>query len=126
MAQVVFDELEPLRLHRFKDGHGNLYYRGIYLCDTLENPEYFITPGIYPIKWTYSPKFKNFRFEIGDVPGRTRLLIHEGNYIHDSKGCVLVGVRSGAVLQYSVITLQRINRIIHDIQLPYIEIRNID
>lgn len=122
---IVFSELEPLRVVRNKDGFGTMYYRGVYLCDTLENPEFIIADGLYPIKWTYSPKFNAFRFEIGDVPGRSRLLIHEGNYIKDSKGCLLVGVRADKVLQYSVITLQRINRVIHEIELPYIDLKTI-
>lgn len=121
---VVFSEVEPIRLFRGLDGFGTLYYRGVYLCDTLENNQFLIKPGCYPLKWTYSPKFKAFRFEVGDVPGRSRLLIHEGNYVGDSKGCILVGVRADKVLQYSVITLRRINRVIHDISIPLIEIRN--
>lgn len=119
---IVFSEVEPIKLFRNSDGFGSLHYRGVYLCDTLENNEFLIKPGTYPLKWTYSPKFKAFRFEVGDVPGRSRLLIHEGNYVGDSKGCILVGVRADKVLQYSVITLRRINRIIHDIQIPLIEI----
>lgn len=121
---IVFSEIEPIKLVRQFDGFGTLYYRGVYLCDTLENNEFLIKPGCYPLKWTYSPKFKAFRFEVGDVPGRTRLLIHEGNYVGDSKGCVLVGVRAGSVLHYSVVTLRRINRVIHDISIPLIEISN--
>lgn len=125
MADIVFSELEPIYVNRQKDGFGSMYYRGVYLCDTLENPDYIIPDGEYSLKWSYSPKFKGFRYEIGEVPGRSRILIHEGNYIKDSKGCLLVGVRAGSVLQYSVVTLHRINRNIHDIVIPFISLKTV-
>lgn len=123
---VTFSDVEPLRLYRYPDGFGKLYYRGIFLCDTGENNDLKIPPGEYHLGWTYSPKFKAFRYEVLDVPGRSRILIHEGNYpLKDSKGCILVGVRAQNVLQYSVITLQRINLNIRSIEIPYINIREV-
>lgn len=126
MANVIFPETEPLRLVRFKDGFGKMFYRGVYLCDTGENVDKIIPDGTYRLSWTYSPKFKAFRYMISDVPNRTRILIHEGNYpAKDSLGCVLVGVRKDNVLQYSSITLQRLNYNISCIEIPYIEITTI-
>lgn len=123
---VSFPETEPLRLTRLFDGFGKLYYRGVYLCDTGENTDLMIPDGLYHLVWTYSPKFKAFRYMIDGVPGRSRILIHEGNYpMKDSKGCVLVGIRKGVVLQYSVITLERLNFNIKSIEIPYIDIKTI-
>lgn len=34
-------------------------------------------------------------FELENVPGRTGILIHKGNYNHDSEGCILIGLGYG-------------------------------
>lgn len=106
------------------DSFGEMYYRGVYLCDTLENPDYIIKTGVYNLVYTYSPRFKRFLYEIKGVVGRSRLLIHSGNYMNDSKGCVLVGVRKSMVLQYSVITLNRVNKVLHDCNIKVVKIQN--
>jgi len=49
-----------------------------------------IPPGEYIAKRYSSNKYKN-TFEIQNVPGRTYILIHIGNFKSDSKGCILVG-----------------------------------
>lgn len=49
-----------------------------------------IPEGVYSMKKHRSPKFKN-SFWIQDVPGRSEILIHAGNYHHQILGCVLVG-----------------------------------
>jgi hypothetical protein len=49
-----------------------------------------IPEGTYKITEHLSPKFGNC-LKINDVPDRTDILIHCGNWIHDTKGCILVG-----------------------------------
>ena len=39
-----------------------------FTCPTLENADFIIPAGIYPVKLTWSPKFKKFLPEIQDVP----------------------------------------------------------
>jgi hypothetical protein len=34
-------------------------------------------------------------WEVMDVPGRTYILIHQGNYVRDTAGCILVGLSQG-------------------------------
>lgn len=48
-----------------------------------------IPTGIYTCKRTNSPKFGE-TFEILNVPNRTNILFHQGNFIHDTQGCILV------------------------------------
>lgn len=123
LARNYFHGLEPLLLVRSSDSIGSLYFRDIFICDTLEHPNYLIDEGFYKLRLTYSPKFKSDRYEIFDVPGRSRLLIHEGCYIKDSKGCVLVGVaNANNTLSYSQITLKRVMRIIKDCSILFIKI----
>ena len=50
-----------------------------------------IPEGKYTVHRIYSPKFGNC-FHVLDVPGRTEILIHRGNYNKDTRGCILVGM----------------------------------
>lgn len=68
------------------------------ICHTLELPWRFNTPnsssipaGVYPTFRGHSEKFGSC-FYLGSVPGRVGILIHPGNSIKDTKGCILVGL----------------------------------
>lgn len=71
----------------------------IFECKTLELPwlnnqvqKSCIPAGKYQVVTRFSPKFRN-HFHVLDVPGRTWILIHAGNYYTDILGCILVGQR---------------------------------
>jgi hypothetical protein len=51
-----------------------------------------IPAGRYLCRRVNSPHFGE-TFEITDVPGRTHILLHKGNMLADTRGCVLVGER---------------------------------
>ena len=57
---------------------------------TLENADYLIPAGTYPVENTWSPKFKKFLPLIMDVPDRDGIRIHKGTIPEHSKGCVLL------------------------------------
>ena len=70
---------------------------------TLERPWIFnerkvscIPTGTYLVKPHVSPKFGRC-FKIQDVKGRSDILIHAGNMVDDTLGCVLVGLSRGSV-----------------------------
>ena len=70
---------------------------------TLERPWVFnerkvscIPTGTYLVKRHTSPKFGQC-FKIQDVKGRSDILIHSGNVVADTIGCVLVGLTKGSV-----------------------------
>lgn len=60
-----------------------------------------IPPGTYPVSWRESRRWK--AFHIRNVPGRSCILIHAGNFAGDVakgfkthvQGCVLLGTRWG-------------------------------
>ena len=60
---------------------------------TLENADYIIPVGTYPVLVTFSPRFKRMLPLIGNVPGRSGIRIHGGSKPEHSKGCVLVSAR---------------------------------
>lgn len=120
-----FEGIESLSLVRddSMNGLGRLYFRGIYLCDTLENPDFFMPTGTYPLKISYSPHFKTFLPEVV-IEGHSGVRIHAANSVKDLKGCFGVGVRlsSGALLGYSTITLDRIIYNIKSCNIRYFKI----
>ena len=61
-----------------------------YTYDTLENADFLIPAGTYPLKKTYSPRFKKLLPLIDEVPGRDGIRIHLGTRPEHSSGCVLV------------------------------------
>lgn len=78
---------------------GHLYINGTKFCDTLEPPltrreHPGILPGRYRLVSYPSAKFKAIRPLVEGVHGRSGILIHEGNCVADTQGCILVGVNS--------------------------------
>lgn len=119
--KIYPNAVEALSLVRDLDnsGLGRLYFRDVFLCDTLENPEKFMPYGFYTMCVNHSPKFKR-ELPLIAVPKHSGIRIHQGNYIKDSSGCVLVGVRSSnKTLSYSLITLERIISVIRGCNIKY-------
>lgn len=113
---------EPLTLVRDLSGRGSgkLYFRDVYICDTLENPDCFMPLGIYPLCINTSPRFK-MQLPLISIPKHSGVRIHSGNYVYQSKGCVLVGIYidKNLSLSYSKITLERVIHIIAGCNIKY-------
>ena len=56
---------------------------------SLENADFLIPSGTYPLERTWSPRFKKRLAEIQNVPERTGIRIHMGTKPEHSQGCVL-------------------------------------
>jgi len=50
-----------------------------------------IPPGTYDVEIIHSVRFGDC-FLVKDVPDRDAILIHKGNFVSDTKGCILVGM----------------------------------
>lgn len=89
---------------------GRLYVDGAYQCDTLEPPvrdlnrngvfdngekkvagHTAIPYGTYDVVVNISPKFKRLLPRLLRVPQFDGVLIHRGNAVKDTAGCILVG-----------------------------------
>lgn len=57
---------------------------------TLEPPDTIIPPGIYDVVPYFSPAHQHTCFLLKDVPGHDGVEMHIGNYLKDTKGCILV------------------------------------
>lgn len=88
--------------HGEKQTLGNLFVLDecnevVYDCETLE-PAWednqrnisCIPEGLYEVEKRHSRKFKN-HFHIKDVEGRKWILIHDGNFRKNTRGCIIVG-----------------------------------
>lgn len=89
-----------VRRHYFSENYtiGKLYIDGGYFCDTLEpsttaKEHPAVKIGIYSLVIAWSPKFGSYMPRI-EVPNRSGILFHVGNYPHDTKGCVLLGLNT--------------------------------
>jgi Family of unknown function (DUF5675) len=80
-----------------KDDNGS---KIAYTCEEpwLDNsPDRSCIPtGAYQVEPYSSPKFSDV-WQITGVPGRGAILIHNGNTINDTHGCVLVGDSLGVI-----------------------------
>lgn len=56
---------------------------------SLENADFLIPSGTYPLNRTWSPRFKKRLAEIQNVPERTGIRIHMGTKPEHSQGCIL-------------------------------------
>ena len=65
---------------------------------TIENADFIIPAGTYPLERTWSPKFKKLLPIIEEVPEREGIRIHMGTKPEHSIGCVLVGAMAAANL----------------------------
>ena len=85
---------------------------------TLENADFLIAPGKYPLRLTWSPRFKKLTPEVCDVPDRAGLRFHLGTKPEHSQGCVLLQPEALANLK---IFINRIKNSYEDEEL-FIEI----
>ncbi len=91
------------------------------LCITLELPwlnnhpqTSCIPPGKYHCVAHNSADHPN-TWEITNVPGRSEILLHEGNFLKNTLGCILVGDKfsgSGPVILDSDNTLNNLRKIL--------------
>lgn len=58
---------------------------------TIENAAYIIPLGTWPIKLTWSPKFKK-RLPLITCPHRKGIRIHPANFASELRGCIAVGM----------------------------------
>lgn len=54
-----------------------------------------IPVGEYHLFPKYYYRGKYMAYEVLDVPGRTHILLHRGNYASDVQGCIAIGERVG-------------------------------
>lgn len=98
---IKYNELPKVTLTRLYDWGdetvGRLDY-GTFYANTLErgwknNAQNIsaIPKGEYKCKWTFSPKFMKYTYEVLNVPGRTGIRIHSSSFWSNLLGCISLG-----------------------------------
>lgn len=122
---------------------GKLVFPNGWECLTLELPWRenqrrisCIPEGAYSLELVPSPLVTRLSggkhrqaWEITNVIGRSHILIHQGNYTHNTEGCLLVGsthtkVDKGWMVTHSVATYELFVQEMGKLTNPYIDIRN--
>ena len=87
-----------------KGVQGVFIYNRSVVCHSLELPwrdnarEISCIPaGLYPISKEIHPRFASV-FRLSSVPERAGILIHPGNSVYDTKGCILPGLDVDATI----------------------------
>lgn len=97
--KLTIPKVDIIRLWEAVDGtFGALKIGGFPFCVTLEPPDLLNVqnkssipgPQSYYCQKIISPKFGK-TFEIMDVPKRSNVLFHPGNYVEETEACVLLG-----------------------------------
>lgn len=102
---------------------GYMAMDGKRICDTLEEPWRDNQPSVscipigtyHVVRWN-SKKYPN-TWHVTNVPNRSAILIHQGNTVLHTEGCILIGTGRGVVgglkaVLNSVATLTRLRRIL--------------
>jgi hypothetical protein len=91
---------------------GDIAINEKWVCDTLE-PLNCIPIGIYQLSISKSPKFGKYLVHVDNVYQRDGILIHAGNTVKDTEGCILPGYnrQPGMLLDSSVAENELFNKI---------------
>jgi hypothetical protein len=88
---------------------GRVLVNGEFVCFSIEDArrttkiagETCIPEGVYPLGTRHSPKFSpkygHDMLWVKDVPGFDFILIHTGNTISDTEGCLIIGNKIGVI-----------------------------
>jgi len=98
-------------IRKSKDGKAvrGLMRTGALEIATLENEDYIIPCGTYPIRVTWSPRFKRMLPIVLNVPGRNGIRVHRGTKPEHSRGCILVSAVNEQELTAKWLALQASN-----------------
>lgn len=118
--------LGELSIHPSNDGS-----RSLFRCKTIERPwldnkvsESCIPEDIYPLQLRRSPVVEatsggefTHGWEVTDVPDRTYIMLHPGNWARDVEGCIAVGKEFHPVenmVTHSRVTFRQLMEVLED------------
>ena len=106
---------------------GKMYVDGRHFADTLEPRtidwskeektlgKTAIPEGTYKVKMRYSTKFKTQMPYVQNVPHFDGIMLHVGNSVRDTRGCILIGTRTyPSVLTHSRNAVNRLIQLIEE------------
>ena len=91
---------------------------------TLENADFIIPEGTYPVERTWSPRFKKLLPLIQNVPDRDGIRIHRGTLPEHSHGCILTDMGGMSYLQVLFNIIEQKNEYNDEPESAIIQISN--
>lgn len=88
LGELTFKGLVPV-WYVLEDTHRDADFDGV--VDNKVYGETCIPSGTYSVRWQWSSHFKQMMPYLQDVPGFSGVMIHTGNKVEHTKGCLLVG-----------------------------------
>lgn len=80
-----------------KETLGELFFEN-FACKTLERPYLgnqtnisAVPTGLYNVQWRFFFRKLRYAYQLQNVPSRSGIFIHAGNYVNDVQGCILLG-----------------------------------
>ena len=95
-----------------------------YSFPSLENADFIIPEGTYPVERTWSPKFKKLLPLIQNVPDREGIRIHRGTLPEHSQGCILTDMAGMSYLQVLFNIIEQKNEYNDENESAIIQISN--
>ena len=95
-----------------------------YSFPSLENADYLIPAGTYPVERTWSPRFKKLLPLVQNVPDREGIRIHRGKLPEHSHGCILTDMGGMSYLQVLFNKIERNNEYNDEKESAIIQISN--
>ena len=99
--QTVNPTVTLTRVHDWGNETVGMLETGSFTCNTLELPWKdnqsnisCIPKGTYNCKWRWTLKF-GWCYGVENVPNRSGILFHEGNYFFNTLGCIILGDKYG-------------------------------
>lgn len=97
-----------------------------FLCFTLEIPftdgllGSAVAAGVYPIMLMWSSKWSGYMPYL-DVPKRSGIMLHAGNTIRDSRGCILLGKGVSSSSPYMLMqSREAVSEVVHYIKSNHV------
>ena len=92
LKRIFHEDLQTLStLDFFQDDRNILSVKALELPDRNNQKSISRIPeGDYKCVLRWSAKY-GWHYHVQEVPGRTLILVHFGNYYTDTRGCILVG-----------------------------------
>lgn len=95
LTRIVDNGFQTIGTLTIDSPYGGYAFKCVTLEKSFKNNEKKIScipTGKYRVRQRNSPKY-GWHYEILDVPNRSLILIHAGNYASQTQGCILVGDR---------------------------------
>ena len=90
MITITLTRNKPVRSNsKAVRGHMSIPFEKPIVVNSLENADFLIPAGTYPLERTWSPKFKKLLPLVENVPDRDGIRIHRGTMPEHSTGCIL-------------------------------------